>query len=704
MPFVGRQASLETAINAWHRAADGRATVIFVSGPAGMGKSRFASECARAIELEGGITVLGETAAGGEHRPYEAFVDALRGTNPSRGKRDNRPTSELWRRLLDELLESHAEATFMDDRSARLRLFDAVLRGFLELSRARPVVIVLEDLHWAGSATIDLFEYVATKFGAAHILIIATFRNDELPVASPLHSLRRQLTGRGIATHIELDALSLEDAQTAFRMSAPPSIDDSLVAQAVDRSAGHPLVLSEALRDVIDGREISAGSAETAFALRLTTLSDAARTALIYGAVFGASFDLVSVSAATGWSDAALVTALSEPLNLGLIRSSTRPPGLGFSFTHHLAHKVVLESLSEKDQQLAHSLAANTLLSISEHPEIASAEIARHLLKAGEPYRAAEYFLKASQYALHAFANVEARALATSGLEAVNYESKASDFTLFALFAVREKANARLGNIDERREDARSMWEHSDGDASRACEALECLYDVFQNNAQMRSETLALFADLAKKSDVTDAVYAQARADHAFLEGDLPACRDAAYEAFQKFEILGNSRAALLAHAQYLSARYRLGEMQRVGQEISRLRLRYETCDDVELRIIFHRVASALTGESLEEGLHDARSFLDIAVRTDDRFAQARARQNIAHYLTKSSEHGAALRELERSFELYTEVGDIFHASETAISTATIRGLCGDHAGAEEMLGKLPQGSSSFPLVVFFTA
>ncbi len=158
LPFVGRNAPMKRAHAAWQSAADGRAGLLFISGEAGVGKSRFTTELVRLAEREGGSIVRGYTSAGGEHQPFEAFVEALHGT-PS-------------------LLDEHAGAVLSDDRAARLRFFNSVRGRLSELSRTRPLVLVLEDLHWAGASTIELLDFVARRLERNPVLIVATSRSD----------------------------------------------------------------------------------------------------------------------------------------------------------------------------------------------------------------------------------------------------------------------------------------------------------------------------------------------------------------------------------------------------------------------------------------------------------------------------------------------------------------------------------------------
>jgi DNA-binding SARP family transcriptional activator/predicted ATPase len=705
LPFVGRATAMESGLRLWHIAADGRANVLFVSGQAGIGKSRLTAELARAIEREGGVVVRGETAAGGEHRPYEAFVEALRNAAPIRA-RAARDKKDVWQCVLDELLEEYARATFVDDRAARVRLFESVRRGLSDLARVRPATIILEDVHWAGAATIDLLEFVATRLGKGQVLIVVTFRSDELPTAHPLRALRRQLQSHGNASELELGPLDAVDANAAARTAAPESVDDQTLAQAVMRSAGVPLLLHEALQDIVSGRQVSSGGIEELFKSRLARLSSDAETALLYGAVIGARFDLTALAAATGWSDDQLVDGLREAIELGLIRASARAPGLAFSFTHHLAHAAALERLSAQELEVAHALVARALAALPQGHSARSAEIARHFQAARNAAKSAEYFLQAGRYALDVFANEEARETASAGLSLLDGSDAAQARLRYDLLAIRERAFARMGALTERRADALALYELSVGDPERSCSALERVLDAHRDDEYMRHETLARLEALASASERNAAIFDRMLAADAFMEHDFTTSRDAAFRASQAFERLGDSRAAFVSWAQYVNSLCRLGDYKHAAGQIAKVRPAYEANEDIELRMEFHHVASTLLGELPEIALSDARQSLELALRVGDRFAEARAHQNAAVYLGKMGEYETTLREHERALEAYRDVGDVAGVAASIVNLATVRGFCGDRDGAEALFKELPDQTIEQPgiaLRIIFT-
>jgi DNA-binding SARP family transcriptional activator len=702
LAFAGREDALKRAIDVWHTAADGRASVLFVSGQAGIGKSRFAAELARAIEREGGIVVRGETSPGGEHRPYEAFVDALRSSARLRTRSTAERKRNAWEGVLEELLDEQAHSALGDDRAARIRLFDAVRAGLADLSRTRPVAVIFEDMHWAGTATIDLLEFIATRLGRTQILLVVTFRSVELAAAHPLRPLRRQLTGRGSARDIALGPLDVNAARAAAR-GLDVTFDAATLDRAVEHAAGVPLLLVEALRDSAAGRDVGTGGIEDLFGSRLAQLSPSAETALAYGAVVGARFDLNVLAATTGWSDDELVDALAQSIDLGLVRAGA--PGFTFAFTHHLVQGVVLERLGDDDRKRAHAFVARALASLPRTNDAGDAEIARHYLAAGVPAKALEHLLPAARYAMGVFANHEACEIATTALNLLASDARAPVALKVEFLTLRERAYARIGDLARNREDALALVVLTESDADRSATSLERAFDAYRDDATMRKQTLEKLEALAAASDRNAAIFERASAAYAFTEADYSVARDAALRAAALYDRIGSTRDAFFARAQYITALCRLDDFESARAAIAEQRSLCESSDDLEVRMEFHRIASSVSsgGQRLEAGLADARVSLELALRVGDRLAEAQARHNVVYFLAMMSEYEQAIREQERALTAYTLIGDATGVANTLVNLASIRGFCGDHAGAEALLSSLTEEALAQPYVALLS-
>lgn len=680
LKFVGRDAAMESAREAWHAAADGRAGVLFVEGEAGSGKSRFVTELARLVESEGGVVLRGYTTSGGEHRPYEAFVDSLR-TAP-------------------EVLDEHAGATLTDDRSARLRLFESVRRHLTQRSHARPLAVVLEDLHWAGSAAIDLLEFVAARLERSPVLLVATLRSEEMARAHPLRALIRQLTSRSSA-HVLLERLTNGQAFEALRFALSDAVSDEDVRNAVAWAGGLPLMLSEALRDLAAGRRLQAPDIAELVGERFARLSENAETALIFGAVAGERFELSTLVSATGWRDGEIVDAVGESIEAGLVRAASRAPGLSFAFTHDLIRAAALERIAPADRSRAHGLMARALVSGGTASGARAGEVAHHFEEAGEPVRAAEYWAHAARHALDVFANEEACDAATLGLNAIGAEDRSHPGLRYQLLSLREEAVTRRGAPEQRRTDARAMVETAGNDAQRVS-ALRRLFDAVRDDAEERAGVLRELEALVPSSPEAEGAYHLARARDAFITAAYEKAREAANAAAEAFDRAGGTRDAMNARFLAIYALGRMGRFDDASAAVADLQSVVDDADDLGLQMEFHRVAASAADDSKRDAViaHSRRS-LDLALRLGDRYAEARARQNVAWGAAKTGDFEAALSENEATLAAFRDVDDVTGTTDAIFNIAAVRLFCGDVPGAQSVLDTLAEAQVESPWLSF---
>jgi len=676
LPFVGRDAAMDRGHRAWQSAADGSASVLFVSGEAGVGKSRFTTELVRIAEREGAFIVRGYTSSGGEQQPYEVFMDALHGA--------------------PALLEEHARTTLSDDRAARLRLFDAVRRRLSDLSRARPIVLVLEDLHWAGAPTIDLLDVVARRLEHAPVLIVATSRSDELARAHPLRALRRQLQSQGLATEITLDRLNLDDATRAARAVLPVTVDETALTQILSWVDGVPLLLVEAVRDLAAGRTSTAFSMTSLLAERFERLSPNAETALIFGAVLGERFDLGTLVAATGWRDDQVLDALGESIEHGFVRAASRAPGLTFAFTHDLVRVAASERISEVDLVRAHGLVARAICAQAAADGARAGQVARHFAAAGEHVRAAEYFRSAARYALDVFANEDARESASAGLALCDESEPSQRQLCYALVDLREQSLARMGATEERRRDARALVTLADGEEGAAV-ALGRLFDAHDSDVAGRIDALARLAVVAGASPLAARLYAHAATRHAFLQSEFANAREATLRIAEAFEQAGDLRAAMKARLLGISCLARTGSFGQAEAEVEQLRPAADASDDAVLRWEFHLIASMAQAETHREAaIEDARRSLALALRIGDRYGEARARHNVAAVASKIRRYDEALDEHERALAAYRDVGDTPGIFDTSLNIVAVRIFCGEYERPRQLLDEIEEDTTPF--------
>ena len=671
LPFVGRDQPMETALERWHMAADGRGGVLFVAGEAGIGKSRFVTELARAIEREGGSVLRGQTAVVDERVPYEAFLDALHSGLPD---------------AAEELLAEHPGASLTDDRSERVRLFEAVRRRMADLAQRRPLALIVEDLHWAGSDTVALLDFVALRLNTARLFIIVTMRTDELPRGHPLRLLSHKLEGLEVAEIITLRRLSETEAQTAMEASLPHEADAFAIAQAVNWADGVPLLVMEAMRDVAAGRSVAHADIGALVGDRFARLTPAATTALIYAATIGVTFELSILAAAMGWPDAAVIDALADAVELGLVRAAASRGGIAFAFTHHVLHAASYEQIEPSDRTRAHAMIGRALAALPASEGFRAGEIARHFQSAGEAERAARYWCAAARYALSLFANYEARSAASAGLGLAGENASLR----YELLRTREDAMRRIGGLQERRADSIALLECAGDDAERRCEALERIFESHRDEPATRRDALEQLARRASGGDRCAAAYERVACSDAYLRGDYAQARDIALRASLRLEQLGDTRAALFARLRHIAMLGMLNDFSAAEAAIAGVRGFFEQTDDLPLAAEFYRVASSASGdERFEDALADARRSLELALRAGDRYAEARARQNIASISGKLRNFAEAEGHMMATIQAYRDVGDADGLNAAILNFGARQAWYGDFDGTLRTLNDL---------------
>lgn len=679
LPFVGREEPMMRALERWHASADGSAGALFLAGEAGIGKSRFVTELARAIEREGGVTIVGETSAAGERHPYEAVVEALRSAPAMRSGEPSR---------LDQLLDEHSQATLSDDRSARLRLFGTLQKAVRELARARPLAIVLEDLHWAGSATIELIGYLIEHLATAPVLLVVTYRDDELPRSHFIRGLILDVGRSERVTRLLLGRLVGLDAVRAVKDAAPPNLTDDTLAAAVAWSEGVPLLLAEAVRDIAAGRAFSGGDLNRVVGERLGRLSSEGETALHYGAVLGARFELEALAASTGWRDDELVDALASSMELGFIRAGSRSRGLAFTFSHHLIHGAILARIPEGDRKRIHAFVARALRTLYGGGERAL-EIAQHYAAGGDARQAAEYYADGACYALGVYANADARDAATAGMAFTSAVEQDRDLR-YDLIATRERALSRLVAPAERRDDAELLCELAGTDEQRLCHGLERLIAALRDDKSAQRAAFARLEVLGRSSERAAALFERAVATEALSAGEFRAASAAATRASQHFDALPDPAASLRSQLLHVMALFFLGEPLEASEAIDALRPVAEGCADLSLQMEFYH-AAATTGTDGRRALAltDAGRSLECALLIGDRFAEAKSRLAVGWAAAAIGDSARANAEYERAISVCTDVGDMAMLADAMLNLAGSRGWFGDTDGALRLLDEL---------------
>ncbi len=458
LPFVGRQLELEALETALSRAARGYGRLVLVGGEAGTGKTRLLGELG-AFAAREGVLELQRATSIIEASPYQVVAEAI---GAALEWLDTAVVEPIWLATLATIVPDIARRypalpplPELDPERERRRLFEAISVVLTRLAATRPLLVALEDLHWAGPATVALLEDLAHAVAGRPILIVGTYREEELERGHPLRHVRRRLLREGLVDRVAVGLLTQREVEAALVPFVPAPARGEVARELYARSDGNAFFLSELVRDRAERAAAGGPPADDGppalhetIAARLGRLSEDARAVAAIGAVIGRAFDVELVRAIGGWRERDLLDGLDELVEHGIVRE-LGAAGSDYAFAHHLMQAAIYERTPPAQRQRRHRRVALALEEL--HPERAdelAIEIAHHFEAGGEPERAGGYFARAAATALALQAHDDAVAFATRGL-ALAAEPAPRRRLLF----LREEANERRGERAAQRAD-----------------------------------------------------------------------------------------------------------------------------------------------------------------------------------------------------------------------------------------------------------
>jgi len=403
-PFVGRGRELERLLSTWHIALDGGAHAVLIAGEPGVGKTRLAGEWSRHAYEQGAIVLYGRCDED-LGAPYQPFAEALRSLIPSLGAsrlRGLRGVEALLSLVpgLTDVLPDLAAPTRADPDTERYALFDAVVAVLGVASTNAPVVLILDDLHWAAKPTLLLLRHLL-RFGEhARVQIVGTYRSTDLDRSHPLAAMLADLNRDGSATRLQLSGLDEVDVSAYV---AEAGYDDEELARALASvTGGNPFFLIEALRHVDesggrwDPSTLPQGVRE-AVSRRLSRLPAETNKALAAAAVVGSHFALALVESVVGED---LIDAFDEASQAGIV---IEEPGGRYRFNHAIVRQSLLAELASVRRMRLHQKIAATLETQPGADDELLAELAYHYFEcawAGNAAKAVEYCRRAADQAM----------------------------------------------------------------------------------------------------------------------------------------------------------------------------------------------------------------------------------------------------------------------------------------------------------------
>lgn len=419
-PFVARHEEVAALESAWADAVGGAGRAVFVSGEPGSGKSRLVSEVCTRLRVDGAAVLVGsciqELGA-----PFEPFDEPLRALIPGFGKAATEASDsesvELLERVLDRSVQDAADKSVGQER-----VFSAVVDVLRAATAERPLVLVLDDLHWAGPAAIRLLSRVVEETSEDRLLLLGTLRNAPPDRSDALADALASLSRLSGVLRIELAPFTTDEITDYVAICAGISRDTARESADVleELTSGNPFLLRAMWRRVVEAERRGGqrvielpDSVGDLVRSRIATLEPAHRPVLELAAVLGQEVDLAEM---IGVSAASVDTTL-EAMDAAVRARLIEPPRLAgdlYRFPHAIARQAVIDTIPSTELLRTHARIAQVLESDFPAAPRRIQRLAFHYAAAralGFGDRAVTYLIRAAELAEDRYAYEDAARL-----------------------------------------------------------------------------------------------------------------------------------------------------------------------------------------------------------------------------------------------------------------------------------------------------
>ncbi len=412
--FVGRERELGELQGGLREAERGHGSLFLLSGDPGIGKTRLADRLCGFAAGRGARVVWGRAWEGEGAPAYWPWVQVLRGLAEASTPADLAAHTgagaaylvQIVPELRNQLPDVPPAITSPDSEHARFYLFDATARFLEKAAQSRPLVLVLDDLHWADKSSLLLLEHVAQGLRDARILVIGTYRGAEARQAGPLADVLAQLARAGRP----LPLRGLGEAEVdAFMEAIGKAKPDARLVSAIHRATdGNPFYIDEIVRLLLaegvsnSGRIPIPDSVRAVIRRRLAFLPGETRRLLSIGSAVGREIDVTVLEHVCAEPVNDIAEALLPAVTAGLV--TRLPDGCGrYGFAHALVRETLYDDLGPAERQRFHRAIGAALEEIRAgdlEPHLA--ELAHHFLEvadAGDTEKAISYLVRAGRRA-----------------------------------------------------------------------------------------------------------------------------------------------------------------------------------------------------------------------------------------------------------------------------------------------------------------
>jgi tetratricopeptide (TPR) repeat protein len=434
--LVGREQEVKEAISIWRQAAAGKGgQTLLISGEPGIGKTRLLREVMAHAEVSGGQAHLGSCYQE-TNTPYSAFGQIVRKALRRNAHRELPIPDPVMADLL--VLTPGLRVDYphissnppLDPQSEQGRLFENVVTFLKLLSEHLPILIAVDDLHWADSGTLSLLRHLARRTQNVRVLLLGTYREVELDEGRPFNQVLYDLNRERLSTRLKLQRLDQEGTRGMLAALFDEEITQEFLDGIHQETEGNPFFIEEICKALVEagGLYLEEGrwgrlsmeeleipqSVRVAIQSRVGKLPPKCQDVLRMAAILGREFDYETLSSACDQDEDTLIDSLEAAEKNQLIEEVSAGVNPNFSFAHALIPATLRDSVSTLRRRRMHHKAASAIE--DSRPEDYQA-LAYHYSEAGDQEQALTNTLRAGEQASRAYANQEAEAYFHTALD-----------------------------------------------------------------------------------------------------------------------------------------------------------------------------------------------------------------------------------------------------------------------------------------------
>ena len=416
---VGREAELSAIADGLEAARDGRASTVLLAGEAGVGKSRLVAEAMRMASehemqvLRGSCVNIGAAGV-----PYGPIVEALRELHRELPQVElnelvGTSGSDLARLLPSLVAQPDLPEPTAQSQWLQARLLEAILGLVQRLAARAPVLIVIEDLHWADPGTRETLTYLVRNLRTDAVALLITYRSDELHRRHPLLPWLAELERTGRVQRVDIARLAPARTRDLVSAILGGEAEPDLVARVVERSDGNPFFIEELV--MAEGAASDRGMPPTLRGIllaRIGALADAAQSLVGVAAVAGRRVDHDLLASVAGQDESTTLAALRDAVGQQILVADTAGESDGYAFRHALMQEAAYDDLLPGERRRLHKAFAEAVAAraVGTGADAAAhwAELAYHWSATRDDERALEASVRAAMAAVEAYAFADA--------------------------------------------------------------------------------------------------------------------------------------------------------------------------------------------------------------------------------------------------------------------------------------------------------